>query len=120
MNTMTPLHLINSPATPAWRRVLVFIAVVLLTVATILGSCFGADPPPASKDSTAGVLAKSTSSTSAGPSFSPNSTPGATERYSYFESLPAFDPLTPLVLTDMVIWPTYQHRRETCWSGPEA
>jgi len=103
MNTMTHLPLITSPATPAWRRVLVLIAVALMTVATILGSCFGADPPPASKDSTAGVLTKSTSSTSAGPSFSPNSAPGATERYSYFESLPAFDPLTPLEPNEMRI-----------------
>lgn len=120
MNAMTRPLLLISPAKPARHRALVLIAVAILTAATTLGACSGGNPPPASTGSPAGVPATSTSLTDSRPSSSPDSAPGATERYSYFEGLPAFDPLTPLVLTDMVIWPTYQHRRETCWSGPEA
>ncbi len=103
MNAMTRPPLLISPAKPARHRVLVLITVALLTAATTLGACSGGNPPPASTGSTAGVSTTSTNSTDGGPSASSDSAPGATERYSYFEGLPAFDPLTPLEPNEMRI-----------------
>lgn len=103
MNKMTHLRLITSPAMPVRHRLLVLIAVVLLTAATTIGACSGGNPPPTSTVPTAGVSTTSTSSTGAGSSSSTGSAPGATERYSFFEDLPAFNPLTPLEPNEMRI-----------------
>ncbi len=118
MNAMTRPPLLISPAKPARHRVLVLITVALLTAATTLGACSGGNPPPASAGSTAGVSTTSTNSTDGGPSASSDSAPGATERYSYFEGLPAFDPLTPLEPNEMRITFMGSHDPSAGTPGP--